>query len=195
VLVNVLVLIPIQLGFLLWLAKRRGNKGLSLEGIVVLAKPLRLRVFSLWALTILVPTAVLFGLLEPVTSYLSALVSWDILTPLSAASAEVETAGWVLLLNMLLTGIAVPTTEELYFRGYLLPRMPLVLGRGGPSCHSLLFAIYHFDTPWMIPVRTVGLLPLIYVALHTRSTKPGILAHCLVNLVDFVETISNRWRV
>ena len=60
------------------------------------------------------------------------------------------------------------------------------------AAHSFLFAIYHFDAPWMIPVRTLGLLPLIYVTMHTRSVKPSIVAHCLVNLTNFIETISKR---
>ena len=194
VLVNVLVLIPIQLGFLFYLARKRGNKGFSLEGVVLLTNPLRLRNVLWWSLAILVPTGIIFALFEPVTSFLDGLISLEQLVPLSAVSTRTETAYLVLGLNIALTGIAVPVTEELYFRGYLLPRMPLSLGKSGPAVHSLLFAIYHFDTPWMIPVRTVGLLPLIYVTLHTRSTKPAILAHCLVNLADFVTVVSNRWK-
>lgn len=193
VLVNVLVLIPIQLGTLFYLARKRGNKGLSLEGVVVLADPLRLPKILLWTLAILVPTGIIFALFDPVTNFLDGLIPLEQLVPLSAATAHKETAHLILGLNIVLTGILVPITEELYFRGYLLPRMPEKLGRTGPVVHSLLFAIYHFDTPWMIPVRTVGLLPLIYVTLHTRSTKPGILAHCLVNLADFVVVVANRW--
>ena len=194
VLVNVLVLIPIQLGFLFYLAKKRGNKGFSLKGVVVLAKHPRIRALLLWTLAILIPTAIIFGLFEPVTNKLDSLISWSLLMPLSTAYSDAESTRLVLMLNILLTGIAVPITEELYFRGYLLPRMPIILGRSGPACHSFLFAIYHFDTPWMIPVRTIGLLPLIYVALHTQSTRPGMLAHCLVNLADFVAAVSNRWK-
>lgn len=60
--------------------------------------------------------------------------------------------------------------------------------------HSFLFSIYHFDTPWMIPVRTLGLLPLIYTTVHTRSVRPGIVAHALVNFANFAESISSRVR-
>lgn len=160
----------------------------------MLTNAIRWHVLLLWVVAILISTAIVFGLFEPITNKLESLVSFDLLAPLSKASSNAEYVRLVLVLNVLLTGIAVPITEELYFRGYLLPRMPVILGRGGPACHSLLFAIYHFDTPWMIPVRTIGLLPLIYTALHTQSTRPGIFAHCLVNLADFVVTISNRWK-
>ncbi len=92
----------------------------------------------------------------------------------------------------MLTGILVPITEELYFRGYLLPRMPSQFGRLKPAAHSLLFSIYHFRTPWMIPVRTLGILPLIYTTVHTHSVRPGTIAHCLVNLANFSDSISRR---
>ena len=92
----------------------------------------------------------------------------------------------------MLTGILVPITEELYFRGYLLPRMPSQFGCLKPAAHSLLFSIYHFDTPWMIPVRTLGILPLIYTTIHTHSVRPGTIAHYLVNLANFSDSISKR---
>ena len=92
----------------------------------------------------------------------------------------------------MLTGVFVPVTEELYFRGYLLPRMPTRFGRLKPAAHSLLFAVYHFDTPWMIPVRTLGILPLIYATIRTRSVRPAIVAHCLVNLASLSDAVSRR---
>ena len=78
--------------------------------------------------------------------------------------------------------IVGPVVEELYFRGYLLPRMH---GRAAPVWHSLLFAAYHVFTPWMIVTRTIGLLPLVY-AVRTKNILVGIIAHVLVNSVDVV---------
>lgn len=74
------------------------------------------------------------------------------------------------------------------------PSLPAPFGRFKPVAHSFLFATYHLESPWMIPVRTIGLLPLIYVTSYTKSVRPGIIAHCLVNLANFVESISNRVR-
>ena len=53
-----------------------------------------------------------------------------------------------------------PVVEELYFRGHLLPRMQFA-GRWAPLLHSVLFALYHFFTPWMIVTRSIAMLPLI----------------------------------
>jgi hypothetical protein len=73
-----------------------------------------------------------------------------------------------------------PLVEELYFRGYLLPRMN---GKLGPLLHSFLFAAYHVFTPWMIITRTIGLLPLIYAVKH-KNIYVGIIVHILLNTID-----------
>ena len=75
--------------------------------------------------------------------------------------------------------------EELYFRGYLLPRMPLS-DTLAPVLHSALFALYHIWTPWMVVSRTIGVLPLIYVVRSKRNIYVGITAHCLANTLDFL---------
>ena len=191
VLANAFVLIPVQLGYLYHLARKRGNRGWSLEGIVAYDRPLSWSRYCLWVPAILAPTALIFMGLEPLTDGLEALVGASILSRYQVGPGP-EVAGLVLVAHIVLSGVLVPITEELYFRGYLLPRMPTRLGRLGPVVHSLLFAIYHFRTPWMIPVRTLGILPLIYTTMHTRSVRPAIISHCLVNLANFSESVSRR---
>ena len=151
------------------------------------------RSYCLWVPVILIPTAVIFLVFQPLTDFLKDFSGFDIFSKYDASASGLIVES-VLALNILLTGILVPITEELYFRGYLLPRMPRQFGRLGPVAHSFLFSVYHFDSPWMIPVRTLGLLPLIYTTLHTKSVRPGVLAHCLVNLANFAESISSRVR-
>lgn len=188
---NAFVLIPMQLGYLCYLAKKRHNLGWSLEGIVVFNQPVSWSRYFIWVPAILVPTAVIFTALEPITHRLETLIGVSVFAKYQMTGVS-EVTGIVLFANIVLTGILVPITEELYFRGYLLPRMPSQLGRLKPAAHSLLFSMYHFDTPWMIPVRTLGILPLIYTAVHTHSVGPGIVAHCLVNLANFSDSIARR---
>lgn len=191
VLSNVFVLIPVQLGYLYYLAKKRNNSGWSLEGVVLYDQPISWSRYFIWVPAILVPTAIIFTAFEPITLWLETLVDINILAKYQTSGIS-EVAGIVLFANIVLTGILVPVTEELYFRGYLLPRMPKRFGRLGPAVHSLLFSIYHFDKPWLIPVRTLGILPLIYTTIHTQNVRPGIVAHCLVNLANFSDSISRR---
>lgn len=189
---NVFVLIPVQLGYLYYLAKKRRNPGWSLEGIVANNQPVSWFRYFIWVPAILAPTAIIFLALEPFTDWLeTSFVGVSVFAKYQMTGVS-EVAGIVLIANIVLSGILVPITEELYFRGYLLPRMPIRFGRLKPVAHSFLFSVYHFDTPWMIPVRTLGILPLIYTTIHTRNVRPAIVAHCLVNLANFSDAISRR---
>ena len=69
---NVFVLIPVQLGYLYYRAKKRGNPGWSLEGIVVYNQPVSWFRYLLWVPAILVPTAIIFAMFEPFTRWLEA---------------------------------------------------------------------------------------------------------------------------
>lgn len=186
------VLVPVQLGYLYYLARKRGNRGWSLEGVVVYNRPVSWSRYFLWVPAILVPTAAIFAAFEPITRGLEeALAGVSVLAKYQATGVS-DLAGILLLASIVLGAILVPITEELYFRGYLLPRMSSRFGRLKPVAHSLLFAIYHFGSPWFIPVRTLGLLPLIYATIHTQNVRPGIIAHCMVNLANFADSVSRR---
>ena len=129
VLSNVFVLIPLQLGYLYYLAKKRGNRGWSLDGIVVYNHPIRFTRYFVWVPAILIPTAIVFLILGPFTDWLeTSFVGINILA-LYEMTEDSKFVGLVLIANVVLTGILVPITEELYFRGYLLPRMPRRFGR------------------------------------------------------------------
>ena len=93
---------------------------------------------------------------------------------------------------LLLTGSALVAAvlEEAYFRGFLLPRMPRSLGRTAPLVHTILFALYHLWTPWLAPTRILGVLPLTYITLRTRSILPATVAHITLNLIDVVVIIA-----
>lgn len=53
----------------------------------------------------------------------------------------------VILVTLLVDGFVNPVVEELYFRGYLLPRIPLAI-RPAVGLSAFLFAIQHFWQPY-----------------------------------------------
>ena len=85
---------------------------------------------------------------------------------------------------LLLGAIAGPIVEELYFRGYLLPRMNGLKG-WAPVAHSLLFSLYHTFTIWQFVTRTVAMLPIIYTA-RRKNIYIGMIAHVLINAFSVV---------
>lgn len=87
-----------------------------------------------------------------------------------------------LLLNLILNGLVAPLIEEIYFRGYLLPRMS-AMGKYAPLASTLLFSVYHFWQPQIYLTLILSLLPMIYLTWRLKSIKLAIYTHCGLNLV------------
>jgi membrane protease YdiL (CAAX protease family) len=87
-----------------------------------------------------------------------------------------------LLIAFAFNGVAGPITEELYFRGHLLPRLERY-GHWAPVINTVLFAIYHFFSPWRYPAIVVGFLPIAWMAWRKRSVQVSIAAHITINIV------------
>ena len=86
---------------------------------------------------------------------------------------------------MALNGIAGPLVEELYFRGYLLPRIPSRRG-WAPLINVILFSLYHFFSPWQNVTRIVALIPLVYTVAWKRNIYLSIFTHCILNTLGMI---------
>ena len=84
-------------------------------------------------------------------------------------------------LAVILSGFVAPVVEELYFRGFLLPRMEH-WGWVAPVVNSLLFGIYHFYFPGNVLGIFVTWLPISYVVMRTKNWRIGAVVHSLINL-------------
>jgi len=182
----VFVLIPVQLGFLLYQGKKSTGR-YTLKGIIQYWKPIPFWQAVLWIVGVFIVVGLIFTLLKPVDNFLkSNLFFWlpDLqsgLEPGYGKSKLIITYIFVFFFGAVLG----PLTEELYFRGYLLPRVP---GRTSLILHSFLFALYHVFTPWMFITRTLGMLPLAY-AVKKKNILIGIIVHILVNSIDVISGV------
>jgi membrane protease YdiL (CAAX protease family) len=71
--------------------------------------------------------------------------------------------------------------EELWWRGYILPRQELAHGKRTWIIHGLLWTFFHLFAPWNLIAILPGCLALSYVAQRLKSTWPVIIAHGLAN--------------
>jgi membrane protease YdiL (CAAX protease family) len=82
-------------------------------------------------------------------------------------------------------------SEELLFRGYLLPRMELRLGNKAWMVNGFCWWIWHCFWRWQL----ISLMPFVFalpfVAQKTKSTIPGIIGHGCMNLIAIVIIIIN----
>jgi hypothetical protein len=82
--------------------------------------------------------------------------------------------------RLVLDGFLFPVVEELYFRGYLLPRMAR-LGWAAPFLNCALFAAYHFWQPYNFPAIFFISLPFVLGVWKARNLRLGIYTHVLLN--------------
>ncbi len=85
-----------------------------------------------------------------------------------------------LLAYLVLNGFVGPIVEELYFRGYLLPRMEW-MGRWAPLVNISLFSLYHFWSPWQLLGRILGFGPTVYAVRWKENVYLGMIVHCSLN--------------
>ncbi|MCJ7694547.1 MAG: CPBP family intramembrane metalloprotease [Anaerolineaceae bacterium] len=181
-----LVLIPVELGILFYEGKKRNGK-LSLKGIVVYQEKIPLWQYFLWVPLLVVWSSALALLLAPLGDFLSKTVfSW---LPEWFISSDNSNASKVILIVMVtaygIANVSAAIVEELYFRGYLMPRLSRLKG-WSPLVNAVLFALQHFLTPWQVPFIILGMIPQAYLVFKKRNLLLGILAHSILNLLSSI---------
>lgn len=176
-----------QLGYLCYKGYQL-NGELSLQGVVLYRqKPVRWRQTIGLALPLFAWIALVWYVFKPSLNefFITNFFSWMpaflfddyFLNNLSQYSpATLRTIGIMLTLTTSFGG----AVEELYFRGYLLPRMDS-LGRWAPVVNIVLFSLYHFWSPWENLVRLLGITPWIYAVWRTKNIYLSLLVHFVIN--------------
>jgi membrane protease YdiL (CAAX protease family) len=141
-----------------------------------------------WLVPVLLVVSILgFGLvgaIEPSiqTSLFGWLPDWYVRPlPVDDVASFTRTA-WIVTLTLfvVLNVFAGPMVEELYFRGYLLPRMSR-FGRAAPLLNAALFSLYHFWSPWQFLSRVAGVTPFAYGVWWKHNVYLGMAVHVLLN--------------
>jgi hypothetical protein len=189
------ILIPFELGFLYYQGKKLNGR-YSLEGVVLLRARTPIWQFVLLVFSLVVWGGLAFGLLPKVDNYfVQTMFSWfpvwslpaNILGDPSQYSKSVLVL--TLFAGITLNGIAGPVVEELYFRGFLLPRIP-ASKQWAPLINVLLFSMYHFFSPWQNITRIVALIPFVYIVTWKRNIHIGMWAHCLMNTLGMIPMVA-----
>jgi len=137
------VFIPFELGYLIYQARKQGT---SLGNIVLYRQPVPKGQFALlvgalfvWGIIIAAPLSpVDFLVKENLSSWLP---GWlDNTYGFTGEFARFSTAALLItwVFGLIANGIAAPVVEEMYFRGYLLPRISR-LGAWAPLLNTVLF--------------------------------------------------------
>ena len=190
------VLVPSQLGFLLYLGWRRNGRP-SLEGIVLYRDRTPARRFVVLCLLLFAWAWIAGAALSWADGLVfERLFSWVPERYLVGQGLGIQTAEYprsavlvTLLVGLVVSGVAAAAVEEYYFRGYLLPRISR-LGAWAPVFNTVLFALYHLWTPWQAISRIASILPAAYVVQRTRNFRIYLWVHCALNTSGILLTLA-----
>ena len=183
---DLIVLVPSVLGYLYYQGYQRNGR-LSLEGVVLYRDRLPWWQFAGLVPVILVAAGGLTVLLAPLgAGIFSQFFAWLPNIFLTATDLHVYSQSTLIgsyLVFVLMIVFTAPILEELYFRGYLLPRMAR-FGIWAPVTHSVLFALYHVWSPWLAIGRALSVLLLVVMVQRKRNIYLGMTVHIIGNSVD-----------
>lgn len=142
-----LIDIPFMLGVMLKEGKKLNGR-FSLDGVVLYREKVSKKTFALVFVGAFVAMYLLIMLSNPLSSVLaegafSWLPGWffvDNATQYEGYAKNILII--VFTLHLLVTGIILPWVEELYFRGYLMPRLSRY-EKWAPLISAFFFALYH----------------------------------------------------
>jgi hypothetical protein len=183
-----LVGMPLMLGALLFLGYRRHGRP-TLDGVVLYRRPLSLRRWLWLTPALLVVAGLSMALFAPVGAWIQeTFFAWlpaDFVLPMDISPWVGPMLGPLLVLYFLVVAVGASIVEELYFRGYLLPRLSR-FGPGAAVLNAALFALYHVWSPWLLIGRFVAWIPLALAARRTRSVRLMSTVHVAGNTADVV---------
>jgi len=192
--INLFIGIPIMLGYLLYQGKKRTGK-LSLGAVIQNRKPMPVWQYAAFLLLMLVIAFTVLFLTSPLNEYLAEnTFAWlpeyfrsSTMTLLGEPARSVVLT--MLLLQLVTDGLAVPVVEELYFRGYLMPRIGY-LGWAAPAVNALLFSIQHFWQPYNYLLIFLIVLPQAYLVWRKQNVYISMLTHCAGNTIGAILSIA-----
>ncbi|MDR1765333.1 MAG: CPBP family intramembrane metalloprotease [Lachnospiraceae bacterium] len=94
-------------------------------------------------------------------------------------------------LNFVFNVFLAPITEEVYFRGFLLPRMER-FGAFAPVVGVALFSVYHFFNPFQLLWR-LCFIPAVYVTWKYRDIRYSAIPHVLGNMIGAIGLAALYW--
>jgi membrane protease YdiL (CAAX protease family) len=185
-LVEILVLTPLVIVHLLAVARQHDPH--SLANVISYREPIGRNAFLLWYVVGLVAIFGTYIPLYPVGTFLRGeLFAWlpDWYFNPGYGTTDIGVLANLFLVGILIDGLIAPTMEELFFRGYLLPRMEYLKG-WAPVINGAFFGLYHFWQPHnLIALVVVGII-LSFVVWKTRNVYLGIALHCTINILGAV---------
>ncbi len=180
----------VGLAFQLWhlfYEGRRMNGKLSLDGVILNRQAMSLWQYIVLALGFVFLAFLINGLTSPIGAALLSFMPWlpswfEVRDPSMLAQYPRVLLIMTFVMYLAINGIAAPIIEELYFRGYLMPRLGH-FGRWAPIIATIFFTLYHFWQTYYWITQFFSMLPIVYAVWWKRNVKLGIIIHASLNIL------------
>jgi len=186
-LAELLILLPLVSFHLIWSSKKLYGQ-FRFSQVIPFTEKLPWKTFLIWAIGGIIACFLIYIPMYPLglffrESLFSWLPEWYFNPSFGAASTK--SLANAFLIAIAIDGILGPVAEELFFRGYLLPRMAY-LKKWAPVVNGVLFGLYHFWQPHnLVALIAIGII-LSYLVWKKRNVYLGIAIHCAINLAGAV---------
>ena len=179
-------LIPTQL-IVLKLAARKD--GVKIRDILGYTEIMPISKTAFWVIPSVIIAVLVFATVssieEPIWTIFNWVPEWFRVSIDSFDNVSRGMAWLTVILGIIFNGLLGPFVEELYFRGFLLPRMNL-LGKFAPLVNTVFFSIYHLFSPWENITRILADTPYVYAVWYKKNIRIGILVHCAMNTFSMI---------
>ena len=182
----ILAMVPIQLGILLFVTKRKTGTYNIRSQIPYLEKS-RLKDYLIFIPLLAVWAILVSAVLTPVEHSLRDSLFAFIPSEFMIGNYDISdySNDKIIITSILLlifNGIVAPFVEEIYFRGYLLPRINMSSNKA-VVVNAILFSLYHFFSPWYFLSRVLMTIPLYYLVAKKQNIRLSIIAHTVANCI------------
>jgi uncharacterized protein len=182
-----LVILPFELGYLFIQAKKNGNGKLSsiLMAVTLPKKKFISLIFVGIFICIIIATGSSYidNLIK--NSFFQWLPDWYFYDTEFSKGYTKQALLITAIVRLFVDGIIIPYTEEIYFRGYLLPKI-----KGNktsiPIIATVLFSLYHFWQPWNYPTLLIISGILVFSAWRFKNYKISLYIHLTINLLGSI---------
>lgn len=191
--------LPFELGYLLYQSEQI-NGEMSLKGLFDFKSKLSSDEYLLLVPALVIWGAVCLGfiglVIDPIiiNKLFSFLPEWfnvnDIIynAPKYPSNALIVT----LVLSFIVLGIIAPLIEELYFRGYLLPRISEYESTS-PFISAILSCMYHFHTPWQLFSNLLFYWPFAHLVWKRNDLKLALYIRVILGIGLSLSLIPLIW--
>lgn len=184
-------LIPVQIGILLIASKKESGK-FKIKELIQFTEKSKLIDYFIYVPGMIVIFIVFFVIIAPLIQpyIVNKFFYWwpeqynfQVILLNPSIVSDYKGTQFLAILYLLLSCLTGPFVEELYFRGFLLPRMNQFSGKWAPLLNTVLFSVYHFFSPWENLIRIAASYPLIYLVWKKRNIRFSILVHLIINTI------------